>query len=91
MDMTILLVLIGAGALIIPQLGGGSDDAEPESNEIRGTYEDDTIEGTENADVIYGYRGDDTIDGGDGDDEIRPGEGDDHRFRPDPRHVDPDA
>lgn len=75
MDITILLLLLGVGALIIPQLGG--DDPEPESNEIRGTFEDDKLVGTEAADLIYGFRGNDDIDGGDGNDEIRPGEGDD--------------
>lgn len=82
MDMTILLLLIGVGALIIPQLGGddGGGDAAPETNEIRGTFDDDTLVGSESADLIYGFQGNDTINGGDGDDEIRPGEGDDTVF-----------
>lgn len=77
MDLTILLLLLGAGALIIPQLGGDEGENEPELNEIRGTFEDDEIEGTNEDDLIYAWRGNDTINGNGGDDEIRPGEGDD--------------
>ncbi|WP_019954551.1 calcium-binding protein [Yoonia vestfoldensis] len=77
MDVSILLVLLGLGALVIPLVGGGSNGDDDEDDTIKGSFEDDVIVGTDGNDVIYGYKGDDTISGLGGIDEIYGGEGDD--------------
>lgn len=75
MELTIILLLIGAGALVLPMLGG--DDEDGSEDGIRGTFEDDALNGTEGDDLILGWQGNDVINGFGGDDEIRAGEGDD--------------
>ncbi len=75
MELTIILLLIGAGALVLPMLGGDDEDSAEEG--IRGTFGDDELNGTEGNDLISGWQGNDVINGFGGDDEIRPGAGDD--------------
>lgn len=79
MDITILLALLGLGALLIPTLGGDDDDdGDQELNEIRGTLGDDEeLNGTEGDDLIRGFDGNDTIDALGGNDTVRAGAGDD--------------
>lgn len=76
MDLTLILALLGLGALLIPVLGGDDDDGD-EPNEIRGTLDADELDGTDGDDNILGFDGDDIIDGGAGEDFINAGLGND--------------
>lgn len=88
MDISVLLILLGLGALIIPLASGGADDDEPsEDGTIRGTFGDDVINGTEGDDIIRGFLGNDTIDSLGGNDEIYGGEGNDTIFGGDGRDL----
>lgn len=88
MDVSVLLVLLGLGALVIPLASGGSDDDDvSEDGTIRGTFDDDVINGTEGDDIIRGFLGDDTISGLGGNDEIYGGEGNDTIFGGDGRDI----
>lgn len=88
MDISVLLILLGLGALIIPLASGGADDDEPsEDGTIRGTFGNDVINGTEGDDIIRGFLGNDTIDGLGGNDEIYGGEGNDTIFGGDGRDL----
>lgn len=73
MDITILLALLGLGALIVPLIGDDDDDDET----ITGTLEGDNITGTAGDDTIETFAGNDTIDGGAGRDFINAGLDDD--------------
>lgn len=64
MDITLILALLGLGALLIPLLGGEDDDDD--DGVIRGTPDDDELEGTAGADDIRGFLGDDIINGNGG-------------------------
>ena len=81
MSVVLILLLLGAGALIIPSLGGGDDgdDAPTDSrNEILGGPENDlNVQGSEGNDLIRTFLGNDEIFGNGGNDEIFAGEGDD--------------
>jgi hypothetical protein len=72
MDITVILAVLGLGALLIPILGGNDDD---EDGDIRGTPEDDVLNGTNGNDNILAFDGDDTIRAFDGDDLINAGSG----------------
>jgi nitrogen fixation-related uncharacterized protein len=52
MDVSVLLVLLGLGALVIPLASGGSDDEDSDDDTIKGSFEDDVIVGTEGDDLI---------------------------------------
>lgn len=82
MDLTILLLLAGAGALILPLILGDEDEDGDESaeNEIRGTPEADTLDGTDGDDIILGFDGNDTINTGAGTNFVNAGLGDDQVF-----------
>ncbi len=75
MDITILLALLGLGALLIPVLGGDDDDDDPK--EIRGTPGDDQLNGTAESETILGFLGDDVINGNGGLDTLRGSGGED--------------
>lgn len=77
MDITVLLTLLGLGALMIPALSGDDDDDDGDNGEIRGTLEDDELNGTEGDDLILGFDGADTINAGGGEDFINAGLGND--------------
>ncbi len=75
MDITILLALLGLGAVLIPFFG--DDDEDDSSDSLNGTPEDDEIEGTTGADEIFGFLGDDIINGNGGQDVISGSGGED--------------
>lgn len=77
MDITLILALLGLGALIIPNLGGDDDDDGDTDNEINGTPENDELEGTPGNDLIFGFLGDDVINGNGGLDTISGSGGED--------------
>lgn len=78
MEITILLAVLGIGALLIPLLSDdGADDEDTASGLIKGTPEDDEIEGSTGADEIFGFRGDDVINGNGGLDVISGSGGED--------------
>lgn len=75
MDTTIILALLGLGALLIPILADDDDDGP---DEIRGTLGDDEdLNGTDGDDRILGFDGDDIINAGAGVDFINAGLGND--------------
>lgn len=79
MSISIILLLVAAGVLILPNLGGDEDEDEntDNRNQILGGPEGDNVKGTSGNDLIRTFLGNDTIDGGAGNDEIRAGDGDD--------------
>lgn len=79
MDITIILALLGLGALLIPVLAGDDgDDDDNSSNEIRGTLEDDQpLNGTDGDDNILAFDGDDIVNAGAGEDFVNAGLGND--------------
>jgi len=79
MSISIILLLVAAGVLILPSLGGDEDEDEIVDNrsQIRGGPEDDTLTGTAGADLIQGFFGNDTITGNGGLDELKGGPGND--------------
>lgn len=79
MSISIILLLVAAGVLILPNLGGDEDEDENTDNrtEIMGGPGNDGVTGTSGNDLIRTFLGNDTIDGGRGNDEILAGEGED--------------
>ncbi|MEM9786498.1 MAG: calcium-binding protein [Pseudomonadota bacterium] len=77
MDITILLALLGLGALFIPVLGGDDDGDDDEENIIRGTPEADELDGTSEGETILGFLGDDVINGNGGLDTLEGSGGED--------------
>ncbi|MEO1640666.1 MAG: calcium-binding protein [Pseudomonadota bacterium] len=75
MTLTLLLALLAAGALILPNIG--SDDDDDDKPLIRGTFENDTINGTDANEEIRGFKGDDILNGLGGNDNIFGGEDND--------------
>lgn len=84
MDLSVILLLVAAGALVLPMIGGDGDD---DTEDKRGTLGEDDITGTSGADDISGFDGNDIISGLGGNDFINAGLGDDTVFGGDGRDV----